>query len=269
MEVMATVVLLPSQDKYNVLSKYKAGMSARALSKLYHVNKESMVRLLKRNNIRIRHQPHYTINHKFFDILDVKSAYWLGFILADGSVSVKKNRAGGTTHRLRIKLKASDSKHIRKFLDDINCNRLVKKCIGIAIGKSHRQARVNIGNKYMVNRLINLGVVQNKTLTATVPKISTHLYKHFWRGFIDGDGWIQPPSRLGLIGNKNIVNSFVQYLHTLGINEYLLRKHHSTSGIFVINLRKDATKIVTTELYQDSNIHLNRKYKRAMLIVNN
>ena len=55
----------------------------------------------------------YKANFNFFDkIDDPKKAYWLGFIYADGGVSINlKNNSC----ELAIKLQASDANHLKKF----------------------------------------------------------------------------------------------------------------------------------------------------------
>jgi len=43
----------------------------------------------------------YKFNEEFFDVLNEKSAYWLGFLYADGYVRMKDGKSG----ELKLKLK--------------------------------------------------------------------------------------------------------------------------------------------------------------------
>jgi len=54
----------------------------------------------------------YTLNEEFFDELNEKSVYWLGFLYADGCVRKRKSS------ELRLKLKKEDKSHIEKFNND-------------------------------------------------------------------------------------------------------------------------------------------------------
>ena len=42
----------------------------------------------------------YNLNENFFDEINDKSVYWLGFLYADGSVRMKNNKSG----ELKLKL---------------------------------------------------------------------------------------------------------------------------------------------------------------------
>ena len=57
----------------------------------------------------------YKVNEYFFDTLNEKSSYWLGFLYADGYVRLKDGKSG----ELKLKLKNTDKNHIQKFLLDI------------------------------------------------------------------------------------------------------------------------------------------------------
>ena len=54
----------------------------------------------------------YQVNDNFFSNLSEKSAYWLGFIYADGYISKTENC-------IRITLSDKDEKHLLKFKEDI------------------------------------------------------------------------------------------------------------------------------------------------------
>ena len=55
----------------------------------------------------------YNLNENFFDELNEKSAYWLGFLYADGYVSSYENSIG-------ISLKSEDINHLEKFKNFLN-----------------------------------------------------------------------------------------------------------------------------------------------------
>jgi hypothetical protein len=133
----------------------------------------------------------YNLNEEFFENLNEKSVYWLGFLYADGYVRMR--RSG----ELKLKLKDTDSSHIEKFLKDLNCNSPMK--FGRYENSSYCYVSVN-SNK-LVKSLVELGCFQNKTQKIRLPNITHDLMNHFIRGYFDGDGSI---SRV-----KNRPNSFV------------------------------------------------------------
>lgn len=64
----------------------------------------------------------YKLNEHFSDELNEKSAYWLGFLYADGYVRMKDGKSG----ELKLKLKDTDMGHISKLLNDLECDNPIK-----------------------------------------------------------------------------------------------------------------------------------------------
>lgn len=62
----------------------------------------------------------YTCDYNYFDKIDSEEkAYWLGFIFADGYISVNENSNSGC---VGIDLCLSDIDHLKKFNKSINGN---------------------------------------------------------------------------------------------------------------------------------------------------
>ena len=116
----------------------------------------------------------YSFNEHFFDELNEKSSYWLGFLYADGYTRMKDGKSG----ELKLKLKDTDKSHIEKFLTDIECDKPIKCGID---GKS-KFCSVTVYSNLLVNRLFDLGCVNNKTFKIIFPNIEPNLIKHFVRG---------------------------------------------------------------------------------------
>jgi len=129
----------------------------------------------------------YNLNEHFFDELNEKSSYWLGFLYADGYVRMKDGKSG----ELKIKLKDTDKGHIEKFLKDVECEKPIKCGID---GKS-KFCSVTIYSNSLVNKLFDLGCVNNKTQKIRLPKLNELLMSHFIRGYFDGDGSISKVKR--------------------------------------------------------------------------
>jgi DNA-binding transcriptional regulator WhiA len=124
----------------------------------------------------------YNLNENFFDKLTEKSSYWLGFLYADGYVRMKDGKSG----ELKLKLKDTDKNHIEKFLKDIEC----KKPIKCGVDGKSKFCSVTVYSNLLVNKLFDLGCVNNKTQKIRLPKLSEPFMSHFIRGYFDGDGSI-------------------------------------------------------------------------------
>lgn len=106
-----------------------------------------------------------------------ESAYWMGFIMADGYMSGK---------RLKIALSEKDAQHLQKFVDFLGHPRPVKVSRGIAEFSIQEPENVsNIMSIFDINR--------NKTYEPpdSLPSYSNpDCLPSFLIGFIDGDGTI-------------------------------------------------------------------------------
>lgn len=192
-----------------IIVKYEDGKSARQLGFEYNITDMVVTSLLKRHDIFIRNRSDAKrtnqIREDIFDTITEESAYWIGFILADGNVYHPKKRS----KQLNIGLAERDWEHLEKF----------KKFIG-----SNKQLYYNKGGVFIsfysnriVEKLAEYGIVPRKSKIAKVPE-SLKNNKHFWRGLVDGDGWVSTredgSTILGLCGTPDIVLGFKRFIDT-------------------------------------------------------
>lgn len=195
----------------------------------------------------------YNLNENFFDEINDKSAYWLGFLYADGSVRMKNNRSG----ELKLKLKDTDKSHIEKFLKDINSSAPIK--CGINKKDNSKFCCVLVNSNHMIKKLFELGCVQNKTFKIRIPKLNDEMMLHFIRGYFDGDGSIsrvknRPNSFVvSICSNKNFNNDLIKYFKFGKIYE---KKNYS---VFKINKISEIKKFKDF-IYNKKNIFLERKF---------
>lgn len=125
-----------------------------------------------------RKVPKYQYNF-IFDNLDESSAYWAGFLYADGCVDSK--------NRVRLMLQLSDIEHIRKFQQFCGAEDFT-----IVVSKDRNRASLEFTSTEMCQALAKYNIVPNKTLSQEPPSIDL-LGKYlpdFLRGLFDGDGTI-------------------------------------------------------------------------------
>jgi hypothetical protein len=160
----------------------------------------------------------YKLNEQFFDEMNEKSAYWLGFLFADGYVRMKDGKSG----ELKLKLKESDKPHIEKFLVDLDCKKEIK--CG-SDGKS-KFCSVTLYSNLLVNKLFSLGCVNSKTQKIRLPNLNNELMSHFIRGYFDGDGSIfkiknRPNSfTVSICSNKEFNKDLTNFLKLGKVYEY-------------------------------------------------
>lgn len=191
-----------------IIGKYEEGKSARQLGFEYGVADVTITSLLKKRDIFIRNRSNAKrtnqIKEDVFDTITEESAYWIGFILADGNVYHPKKRS----KQLNIGLSEKDWEHLEKFKKFIGSNKKLYYNKGAVF--------ISFYSNRIVEKLAEYGIVPRKSEIAKVPE-SLKNNRHFWRGMIDGDGWVGK-RMLGICGTFSVVSSFKDFISLLGHN---------------------------------------------------
>lgn len=117
------------------------------------------------------------IKYKFESINSETEAYILGLLLSDGSIS--------SNSQLQIKLKADDSE-LKLLQSVVNYISPDTKII-----VKQNTAFFRIASVEIRNNLEKYGMTPEKTYTLNkIPNLPKHLYRHFIRGYFDGDGTV-------------------------------------------------------------------------------
>jgi hypothetical protein len=196
----------------------------------------------------------YNFNQQFFENIDNEhKAYWLGFIVADGNVSVRK--CGST-----LSITSIDYDHLEKFKDTINHVGPIR-----AHGEKNCY-RFEVHSIKIVSDLIKLGVVPRKSRCTVVPHLSNDLVNHFIRGVFDGDGTI------GFYGDSwrlSIVSGNPQFIIDL---KKIITRNDIKGGY--ISHQKSVDNLTfggsclpykfANFIYKDANIYLDRKYEKYL-----
>ena len=218
----------------------------------------------------------YTIDEFVFRVIDNEDkAYWLGFILADGSVQIRKSGQA----ILKLSLAIKDKEHLQKFLNFIKCDMSIKEYLvgnGLNSNKSE-SCEITITSKEIVQDLIKLGIGPRKSHTVEIPTIRKDLVRHLIRGIWDGDGSVlyEPRDKkypnnfnpkVQICGNKSVLDK----INDIFEKKLLLSKSKltPTGSIFVFRKSTNSAKKVVVYLYKDCNIALTRKLEKAKLCMN-
>lgn len=125
----------------------------------------------------------YKINEEFLDIIDTpEKAYFLGWAYSDGYHNEE-------CYSFRLALQARDEDILVKLNSILESECPIKF---IKRRKEHHQDQkyLNFHSKKLSKSLSNLGVVQGKSKTLTIPleKIPERYIKYLLRGWFEGDG---------------------------------------------------------------------------------
>ena len=260
----------PLEIEKSVIDQYQQKLGSTTICKKFDIDFSTVLNILRRNNIPIRSiresKRIYHYNDSFFEKIDTEEkAYWLGFILTDGCVSVRDK------WKKDLILTIKDLGHLQKFVKDINGNNKIQTIKRKVKKHTKIYESLSIRSQKMVDDLITLGITPRKSMTVRIPILPDCLYPHFWRGVIDGDGTMgfyinkkrynHKSFNIGLVGNKFVVSSFVKYVKKILGIELNYYPHKSIFSVKTTN--KKAVKI-STLLYQHANIFLDRKMELAL-----
>jgi hypothetical protein len=233
---------------------YQSGKAVRTICQELKMDGEALRRVLKNLGIlRTRQQAvqiaksGQLVREEAFDILTPEALYWIGFLYADGHI--EKDRP-----RITLTLTEKDLPHLEKFAAFTGS--LVRKVTGGFY-------RVCFSNKHIHNRLQSLGFTNRKTWDVT-PHESLKYSRDFWRGVIDGDGWIfhTKVKCLGICGYIDTLTEFMQFINLNGVpSKTSPYKDKRRSHVWRIDLHHHMASKVATLLYKDADIYLDRKYQ--------
>jgi len=191
-----------------------------------------------------------------FHTLNATSAYWCGFIMADGSVS----KCGKF---LSICISRKDKQHLETLA----------QFLGVKVKDYDYNSGVNVSEIHVCSEQIcqdlsKYGIIPNKSRVNAQPSnLSNKIVKHFIRGYLDGDGSIsimkptkrckQSYLRINFTGNKATISWILEIIN---------QRFNFTNSIYAcksswqIAFAGKRAITILDWLYDDAIVYLRRKY---------
>lgn len=259
-----------SKEKHiEICSRYQQGENGTVLAKEFQVSEPAVYGLLRRRNILIRDsvdsRKKLACDYTYFSEINTEEkAYWLGFLAADGAIS--------RNSQLMVALASIDRSHILKLKKALKSEHAVTDYKM----KGKEYSCISFHSVQLIQDLSKYGVTRRKTFTLSAPKnIDYELLKHYYRGYVDGDGGFYVPSTFSsktqvsvyfsVTSCKEFIEGFQQYL----IKECNLRKtkfykRNPDSEIYTMTYSGTRqVKKITDLLYSFPSIYLDRKYEKV------
>lgn len=250
----------------DIIESYKnTPEEKRSLTKLHKefgIKRQTLAKYIKAKGLEVtNYQSSIKLDPYVFDSIDTEEkAYWLGFLFADGNISSKEDK-------LEINLSIKDIAHLEKFKLFLKA----KNRIRIQNNQSNNICRFSVRNKHLWKTLYEKGCIPNKSLVLQFPNL--HIFKNrvlvkdFIRGYCDGDGSLgiyksgnNKRTSISFVGTKQFLQRIEQ---VLGISGYIRNKSYSEHNNKAFDLKYSNLKArkVARILYENSSVHLDRKYK--------
>ncbi len=233
---------------------YEAGLNTPTIDKLLNLRRGAASELLRNIGYPLNHRgPKSLIEYEnYFDVIDTEEkAYFLGWIIADGNISIYNNQ-----YSLKLHIAYIDKEIIDKFLQAIHSTNKTKEKEGL-----HNSYYVSLTSKHMCKTLMSYGILPQKSGKEVFPKeIPEHLIRHLIRGIFDGDGITDiVRNRSGFVGSKNIITNILQILNK---NEIKVIQNKKNNNIYYFLGGKKFSRYLFEFMYSDATIWLSRKKER-------
>lgn len=198
----------------------------------------------------------YALREAAFEaIADEASAYWLGFLFADGCISAGCNRQPGT---VSVALQARDREHLERL-------RLFVGGPPVRSEPERGACVWYVRSARLAHDLMRLGCTPRKSqaVVVRVPSIPSSLAAHFVRGYFDGDGSAYVTSgsaTISLCGNDAFLSTLegIIFMHTREVGRMPPRATRAHAAYLVYRGNHKAS-LVGQWLYRDATIWLDRK----------
>ena len=147
---------------------------------IYWLKKFQIPVRTRKESLAIKFKNRRNFNRIFFrDIDSPEKAYWLGYLMADGTMREYRPNCYQTCLELGIK----DKLAVEQFAQDI--------AIKIKIQYTTNKVRLIITDTEFASYLLQLGMCPRKTGKESFPEIPQQFNRDFIRGYFDGDGCIR------------------------------------------------------------------------------
>jgi hypothetical protein len=240
-----------------VVRDYLEGTSQAELAKEYGLGLSTVTAILDREGIERRplylaHARKYPVNHAAFANTTNESAYWIGFVMADGCI-VKNNGVEVSSH-------VRDAAHLKRFL----------AFIGSPGRPLRQQGKMVVACAYspeLVADLARNGVVPRKSLGAEAsPQLARR--SSFWLGMIDGDGTVgvSRAPYIALCGSRPLMQQYRVFLETR-VLDWAPRIFQRDDGLCIVSVEGESARRLAQCLDGSSPVRLERKALSARRVL--
>jgi len=265
-----TVYKVPRDDHPLIIEKYKRGASLKEIGQKYGVTESCISIIIRTYGVQGRTRK-YRLKENFFETINSEEkAYFLGFLFADGHNNTQKKQ-------ISLQLACKDKEILDQFnkiiyLDEKPLYFRKGKAVLIKGKPANRTDSycLEINSTKISDDLAHLGCVRQKTIKCFPPTLKLEFFKHFLRGYFDGDGCLCIPkiefNRGGAIQiavNKpfglEIIKELSKYLD---INIHLYQSSHKNMLYYITIGGIHQIKKFMDFIYQDAQFFLKRKKEK-------
>lgn len=265
---------LTEEEKKEIINYYYSNkkQNFKQIRSYFNISQRTLPKILNEAGINTKLKNRYIIkNEDYFKYIDTEfKAYILGFIYADGFVGTHDDFCIALTDKVY-----DNYLILNKFKEELKTDNLVKHDDKGKYGKYI----FKFSNKKIVSDLNKCGVYTCKSLNMKdIPhNIDQSLFRHFIRGYFDGDGCICPyydntdkrqRCTVEMLGTQEFLLQIQEIMiNQCGINKTSLTSIKRVPGLMKMSYKgiKNILKI-RDYFYDNATIYLTYKYEKFMNI---
>lgn len=253
-----------------LISRYTSGESAEKICRDLPFAKDVAIKVLRDFGIPVKTRKEnrfsmgFKINEEAFsDPTEAECAYFYGWLLTDGCLRETKY-----AHTVTIQLQVRDISILESMQSYLGLEGRVKvrERYDKRTDKTYSSCNLNFQYAPITERLMGYGLSPRKsTLEVAPPEFSTN--RHFWRGVLEGDGYL---SKLGsctkmqICGSEILCNQWFSYCKSVVPDMHMtITPDNKNNGLFhTYSGRFEECKAVLDTLYLGvpEHMRLKRKY---------
>ena len=208
----------------------------------------------------------FPINDTFFDNIDSEEkAYCLGYLVADGCVKHEKRKSGGFSYRIAFNNSIDDKEAIDLIHNLICPEAKIVLSKNLHNRRKKPQYTLQWSSKYMCDKLeekykIKPRKTYDKDFYIPEGTIPDDMWRHFIRGFFDGDGHIGYCSMEFVFTSKPFMLQVLQWFSSF--NYHIIEIEGKTTRYWkaAIPVNDKVKKAIKDFFYKDAHYYLKRKY---------
>lgn len=258
--------VLTKTERERCVLEYQSGISAMKLSGKYGISHQAIYNLLKVRGIERRSRSlaktKYSCNHRAFsDNPDADKCYWAGFLLADGCIYEPKPKG---SLQLVVGLDTNDKPHLEKLKSFLKSDYPIFDQV---VRREYKQSNLRIVSNKICSDLEFYGLKSRKTLNHSIPDLDQENFRHFVRGYFDGDGCLSRSKRgqwfFQFAGSKDFLEVVKTYLkkQVPELGNASVRQHTRNCEMYswIVGGNKQVQAVMSF-LYKNADYYLERKY---------
>lgn len=247
--------ILARDQELAIIDEYYDVAKRPTITERWNLPDRYIYRILNRHKVETDHRQ-YTLNESAFDLpITPEAAYWAGFLMADGGLTLNEERST----MIGLDLSVVDRACVEAFRAFLNAGHPITTR-KIESGDS---CRIQIRSDRLVAALGVLGVTVGKTNQEKASDVVA-TNADFWRGYLDGDGCFSvrdDTPMVNLVGSASVLTQWKSFINANGgSSDNTITPHNGTHSMSLYGING----YIACQLMTSGVQHLPRKRALAL-----